>query len=296
MEKQPADKNADKVAERENDMLQLGKRQILTVVKKVEFGVYLSEGIESQEKVLLPKKQVPENCEIGDTIDVFLYRDSQGRYISTTTQPYITLGETARLTVKEVSKIGAFLDWGLEKDLLLPFKEQVVKVKEGDTCLVALYIDKSSRLCATMKVYHYLVTPTPYHTGDRVSGVVYDVTQDFGVYVAVDNRYSARIPKKEVFTKMHVGDVVEGRVTQVKPDGKLDLSLREKAYLQMDQDMEAVLRLLEEYDGKLPFTDKASPEIIKEKAALSKNAFKRAVGHLMKEGKVEIVENGIILK
>lgn len=277
-------------------MLQLGKRQTLTVVKKVDFGVYLSEGADEQEKVLLPKKQVPEGCEIGDAIDVFLYRDSQGRYISTTNQPYLTLGETALLTVKEVSKIGAFLDWGLEKDLLLPFKEQVVKVKAGDTCLVALYIDKSSRLCATMKVYHYLTTSSPYHTGDRVSGIVYDVTQDFGVYVAVDNRYSARIPKKEVFSKLHIGDVVEGRVTQVKPDGKLDLSLREKAYLQMDQDMEAVLQLLEEYGGKLPFTDKASPEIIKEKASLSKNAFKRAVGHLMKEGKVEIVENGIILK
>lgn len=277
-------------------MLKLGKRQILTVVKKVEFGVYLAEGMEEQEKVLLPKKQVPEGCEIGDTIDVFLYRDSQGRYISTVNQPYITLGETALLTVKEVSKIGAFLDWGLEKDLLLPFKEQTMKVKAGDTCLVALYIDKSSRLCATMKVYHYLATPAPYHTGDRVSGIVYDVTEDFGVYVAVDNRYSARIPKKEVFTKLRIGDVVEGRVTQVKPDGKLDLSLREKAYLQMDKDMETVLQLLEEYGGKLPFTDKASPEIIKEKAALSKNAFKRAVGHLMKEGKVEILENGIVLK
>ena len=280
----------------ENYMLQLGKRQKLTVVKKVEFGVYMGEGTDVQERVLLPKKQVPEGCEIGDTIDVFLYRDSQGRYISTVNQPYITLGETALLKVKEVSKIGAFLDWGLEKDLLLPFKEQTTKVKAGDTCLVALYIDKSSRLCATMKVYHYLVTLAPYHTGDHVSGVVYDVTQDFGVYVAVDNRYSARIPKKEVFTKLHIGDVVEGRVTQVKPDGKLDLSLREKAYLQMDKDMEAVLHLLEEYGGKLPFTDKASPEIIKEKAALSKNAFKRAVGHLMKEGKVEIVENGIVLK
>ena len=146
-------------------MIQLGVRQELTIVKKVDFGVYLAdtkEGGEPQERVLLPKKEVPAQAKTGDSLNVFIYKDSMDRIIATTRQPEFSVGETAVLKVKEVGKIGAFLEWKLEKDLLLPFKEQTIKVQEGQDCLVALYIDKSGRLCTTMKVYPYLRTDSPY--------------------------------------------------------------------------------------------------------------------------------------
>lgn len=278
-------------------MLKLGRKQTLVVVKQVEFGVYLAEKMDSEEKVLLPKKQVPAGLDVSDSIEVFLYKDSSDRMIATVKEPYIQIGKPAVLKVKEISKIGAFLDWGLEKDLLLPFKEQAYPVKAGDSCLVCLYVDKSSRLCATMKVYGHLRTDSPYMKDDIVKGTVYDVTKDFGVYVAVDNLYSARIPQRDVFGKMHIGDEIEARVSAVKEDGKLDLSMRQKAYLQMDEDAEYILKELEESGGSFPFTDKnVEPEEIKEHFQMSKNAFKRAIGHLLKAGKIEITQDTIKMK
>ncbi|MFQ8897841.1 MAG: S1 RNA-binding domain-containing protein [[Clostridium] scindens] len=260
------------------------------VVKEVEFGVYLGN---SQEKVLLPKKQVPEGVEVGDPIEVFLYKDSSDRLIATTNEPKIMLGELAVLTVAATGGIGAFLDWGLEKDLLLPFREQTAPLKKGDQILVALYIDKSQRLCATMKVYERLRTDSPYKVDDQVEGIIYELSDNFGVFVAVDNLYSALIPKREAFGKLRVGDRVKARVVKVKEDGKLDLSVREKAFLQMDADADLIMKRMEEYGGSLPFTDKADPELIKKEFDLSKNAFKRAIGRLLKEGKIEIREKSI---
>ena len=271
----------------------LGKRQILKVVKIVEFGVYLGT---EEEQVLLPKKQVPEGTKKGDSIEVFLYRDSSDRLIATTTTPLLTLGGFAKLKVADTGRVGAFLDWGLEKDLLLPFKEQTVKVKKGDEILVALYVDKSKRLCATMRLYDRLRTDSPYKKDDHVSGTVYELSDNFGVFVAVDDMYSALIPKREAFQSMTAGDHVEARVVKVHEDGKLDLSVREKAFIQMDADAAAIVRKMEEYDGELPFTDKAEPELIQRELGLSKNAFKRAVGRLLKEGKVEIREKSIVLR
>ena len=274
-------------------MLELGKRQSLTVVKTVDFGVYLSEGEGAGEEVLLPKKEVPEGTKTGDQLEVFLYKDSKDRLIATREEPAIQLGEVALLKVAETGKIGAFLDWGLPKDLLLPFREQTRKVEPGDECLVALYIDKSSRLCATMNVYEYLELQSPYKKDDRVKGTVYEISEEFGAFVAVDNRYSGLVPRKDFHGGAKIGDIVEARVTGVHEDGKLNLSLREKAYLQMDADAEAVLKVIDEFDGVLPFTDKASPEVIERELHLSKNAFKRAVGRLLKEGKIEITEKSI---
>lgn len=274
-------------------MLELGKRQSLTVVKTVDFGVYLSEGEGAGEEVLLPKKEVPEGTKTGDQLEVFLYKDSKDRLIATREEPAIQLGEVALLKVAETGKIGAFLDWGLPKDLLLPFREQTRKVEPGDECLVALYIDKSSRLCATMNVYEYLELQSPYKKDDRVKGTVYEISEEFGAFVAVDNRYSGLVPRKDFHGGAKIGDIVEARVTGVHEDGKLNLSLREKAYLQMDSDAEAVLAVIDEFDGVLPFTDKASPEVIERELHLSKNAFKRAVGRLLKEGKIEITEKSI---
>lgn len=275
-------------------MIELGKKQTLEVVKKVEFGVYLAEEAGSTDKVLLPKKQVPEGAENGTKIEVFIYRDSKDRLIATTAEPKLTLGELAVLTVKEVGKIGAFLDCGLEKDLFLPFKQQTKKVKPGDQVLAAMYIDKSNRLCATMNVYEYLQTDSPYKKEDMVRGVIYEISRNFGAFVAVDNRYSALIPAKEFHGEYEIGDEVEARITAVKPDGKLDLSIRKKSYLQTDEDAAYVLQVIEEFEGVLPFNDKASPEIIQREFKMSKNAFKRAVGKLYKEGKIEITENRIL--
>ncbi|MDD3415313.1 MAG: S1-like domain-containing RNA-binding protein [Lachnospiraceae bacterium] len=276
-------------------MFELGKKQKLYIVKKVEFGVYLSENENETEKVLLPFKQVPENAEIGDTIEVFLYRDSKDRLIATTNIPKLLLGEFALLKVSQIGNIGAFLDWGLEKDLFLPFRQQTTELREGDECLAGLYLDKSNRLCATMKVYDYLSKDAPYKKDDSVSGIVYEISRQFGAFVAVDDKYSALIPAKDFSGEVQVLDRITARVTDVKEDGKLDLSIREKAYMQMDQDAEEVLQVLEEFSGVLPFNDKADPEIIKKEMKMSKNAFKRAVGRLYKEGKIEITDKNIKL-
>ena len=279
-------------------MLELGKKQNLVIVKKVDFGVYLAESRNAGEKerVLLPAKQVPEGVKEGDSLEVFLYKDSMDRPIATTKEPLIRLGQVAKLKVAQTSGIGAFLDWGLEKDLLLPFKEQTKKVHPGEEVPVALYLDKSSRLCATMKVYRYLEKNAPYQAGDMVEGYVYEISERFGAFVAVDWKYSGLIPKKEAQGGFKVGQVLSLRVTDVKEDGKLDLSPNKKAYLQMNEDAENVLLTIrDDFGGVLPFDDKADPEVIQREFGLSKNAFKRAVGHLYKEKKVKLEKGKIIV-
>ena len=279
-------------------MIEIGKKQKLIVAKTVDFGVYLAEDKNAgqEDRVLLPAKQGPEGTREGDPLDVFIYKDSRDRLIATTREPLLQVGQTAVLKVLQVTKIGAFLDWGLEKDLLLPYHEQTSRVREGQECLVALYVDKSSRLCATMKVYHYLSTRTPYVTGDSVKGRVYEISDRFGVFVAVDDKYSALIPAREASGKYRPGEVLDLRVSEVKEDGKMNVTDRQKAYIQVNEDAESVLSIIEEFAGVLPFDDKASPEVIKREFGLSKNAFKRAVGHLLKEGKIEIKDKRIYKK
>ncbi len=282
-------------------MLEIGKTQTLKVIKKVDFGVYLAEDTDDAkngrdgevEKVLLPKSQVRQEIEIGDKLAVFLYKDSKDRLIATVNTPALQLHEVAKLTVASVTGIGAFLNWGLEKDLFLPFHEQTYRVKPGDEVLVALYVDKSSRLCATMKVYHYLETESPYMKDSRVEGTLYEISGNFGAFVAVDDKYSALIPKQEFVKNIPVGSHVSARVIEVKDDGKLTLSLREKAYMQIASDSDAVMKVIDSYDGVLPFNDKASPETIRREMNMSKNEFKRAVGNLLKMGRIEITENSI---
>lgn len=278
--------------------MELGKRQTLVIVKEVEFGVYLGQSpeAEKEEQVLLPARQVPAGAKQGDVLEVFLYRDSQDRLIATTASPALQVGQVALLKVKEVGRIGAFLDWGLEKDLLLPFREQTKKLHPGEEILAALYVDKSGRLCATMKLYHYLKTQSPYRPGDTVEGRIYEISDRFGVFVAVDDQYSGLIPRKEAQGEYHVGARLTLRVTGVKEDGKLDLAARKKAYLQMDEDAQLVLKVIDEFAGVLPFDDRVCPEVIQREFGLSKAAFKRAVGRLMKEGQVEIRDRRIFKK
>ncbi len=267
--------------------MRLGEKQVLTVVKRVDFGVYLGS---DEERVLLPKKQVPDGIDVGDPVEVFLYKDSSDRMIATTNEPKLTVGELAVLDVVDVGQVGAFLDWGLEKDLLLPFREQTTKVEKGNRCLVSLYVDKSGRLCATMKVYPMLRTDSPYKKDDMVSGTVYETSRESGVFVAVDDKYSALIPRREVYGRMYAGQQIEARVTAVKADGKLDLSVRAKIPEQMDKDAHLVMERIMKNGGELPFTDKTDPECIKAELGMSKAAFKRAVGRLLKQGKITIDE------
>ena len=274
--------------------LLLGEIQNLEIVKRVDFGVYLAQSREKQEdRVLLPIKQVPEGANVGDVMQVFLYKDSKDRMIATTKRPKLVMGEVALLTVAQMGKIGAFLDWGLEKDLLLPFKQQRGTVREGEQVLVSLYVDKSERLCATMNVYQHLLSDSPYQKEDRVSGRVYEISERFGAFVAVDDKYSALIPKKELYGELKPGQIVNARVVAVLDDGRLTLSIREKAYLQIEKDAEKILKLLDSYEGSLPFTDKSAPEVIAHETAMSKNEFKRAIGHLLKERKIEMGEKSI---
>ena len=276
-------------------------KQTLYVEKLVEFGAYLvPEELKDKkvpaanEHVLLPKKQVPSGAKRGDEIEVFLYLDSADRLIATTTLPKLSLGEVGRLTVKDVTKIGAFLDWGLEKDLLLPFKEQTKKAEVGDELLVAIYLDKSGRICSTMNVYPYLSTTDMYKKNDRVTGTVYQTSDNFGVFVAIDDKYQGLIPKREVYGKCEIGSRIEARVINVREDGKIDLSIREKSRVQAEADSQKILELIKSYDGVLPFTEKASPEVITRETGMSKNEFKKAVGHLYKNRLIEITADGKI--
>lgn len=275
-------------------MILLGERQELEIIKMVEFGAYLASGpAQALDRVLLPIRQVPEGSKVGDRLSVFIYRDSQDRLISTVREPKLKMGQVAELAVVQVGSLGAFLDWGLEKDLFLPFKQQRGKVEQGQKVLVSLYIDKSSRLCATMNVYRNLRSDSPYKTGDQVTGRVYELSDHYGAFVAVDNLYSGLIPLKEMYGGAELGKDVSARVVRVLEDGRLNLSIREKAYLQIDRDVERILKLFDSYGGSLPFSDKAPPEVIKNETGMSKNEFKRAVGRLLKEGKIEIGEKSI---
>ncbi len=274
-------------------MFEIGRKQVLTAVKKVEFGVYFAEEGQKEERVLLPAKEVPADLKLGDTLELFLYKDSSDRLIATRRTPKISVGEIALLKVVGVSKIGAFLDWGLEKDLFLPFKEQTTKLNPSDEVLVRAYTDKSERLCASMKIYKYLATGSDYQKDDWVKARVYEISEKFGAFCAVDDKYSALIPAKEITKDVRVLDTFEARVTSVLDDGRLNLALRDKAYATIDKDADYVKYLINSYDGVLPFNDKASPETIKRECNMSKNQFKRAVGHLLKNGEIEIGEKVI---
>jgi len=339
-------------------MIYLGKTQKLQIVKMEPHGFYLASlvppptklqiredgSILSEDRILLPKNSVPDGSKdathplgaspplLNDLIEVFVYKDSKDRPIATTATPLLTLGEVAELRVSAITDIGIFLDMGLPKELLLPYAEQTYEPSIGDPVLVALYIDKSRRLCATMKVYNYLSTDSPYSVDDKVSGRVYEIIDNFGAFVAVDSKYSALIPRQSLYANTaHVshgntnashgntnashgnahashdnahasrgvikcGDIVEARVTFVHEDGKINLDLREKRHIQMDSDSAIVLDMLRSAEGGfLPYHDKSNPDDIKEVFHISKAAFKRATGRLMKDGSIMISEDGIKL-
>ncbi|MFZ7134234.1 MAG: S1 RNA-binding domain-containing protein [Eubacteriales bacterium] len=275
-------------------MIELGKIQKLKVMRKTKIGIYLNamENTENDD-ILLPIKQVPQNIGIGDEIEVFVYKDSEDRIIATVKKPRLTIDTLAMLRVVEMTQIGAFLDWGLEKDLFLPFREQLGKIVKGGTYLVGLYVDNSKRLCATMKISNLLSCTSPFKENDRVKGIIYSIHKDLGAFVAVDNKYQGLIPHHELYGYHTIGENIEVRVTKVKPDGKLELSIRNKAYSEIERDAHKIMTKLKQEGGTLKINDSSPPSRIKAELDMSKAAFKRAVGRLLKEGAVQITEEGL---
>lgn len=275
-------------------MLEIGRQYEMVVTSINQRGAYLKSELEPEEReILLPGIQLPEDTKVGDKLEVFLYRDSKDRKIATLKVPKIMLGQLAPLKVMSINRIGAFLDWGLERDLFLPFNEQVGDVHRGEVHLVGIYIDKSDRLCATMKIYSQLQGTDKYEVNDEVSGTVYSIKSAFGAFVAVDNKYHGLVPTKELYGECKLGETLNFRVRKVREDGKLELSLRKTTHLQMDDDAKKIMEALEVNNGFLDLHDKSSPEEIKHRLHMSKAAYKRAIGRLMKEGVLEIKENGI---
>lgn len=274
-------------------MIEIGKQQKLKVIEESDNGVYLGEIEDGYEKVLLPNNQVSEQVELGDILDVFIYKDSEDRIIATKEEAKLAIGELGILEVVAVTDIGAFLDWGLPKDLFLPFREQSEEVRVGNKYLVGVYLDISERLCATMKISSFLSVDSPYKEDEWVRGTIYSMNDEIGAFVAVDNKYEGMIPQKEIDTKLRIGSEIKARVTKVKEDGKLDLSLKEKAYKQMRNDADILLDMIEKNGGELYLNDKSSPEAIRSEVNMSKNAFKRAVGGLLKDKKIEFSLGGI---
>ena len=277
-------------------MIKLGEIQRLEIKRFTSVGAYLNEKNSKDEDVLLPKSQIPEGANEGDEIEVMIYRDSKDRIIATTNRSKLTVGQMGHLMVVSQSKIGSFLDWGLEKDLFLPFSETVGHIEKGKEYLVAVYLDKSDRLAATMKIKHLLSTESPYKENDKAKGTIYSINRDIGAFVAIDDKYDGLIPKRELLGAYQVGDSIEVRVNKVHEDGKLDLSLRDRGYVQMDADAKIITGKMKEKGGSLNINDKSSPDTITRELSMSKAAFKRAVGKLYKEGIIEMTENGIKFK
>ena len=271
----------------------------MKVVKTSEVGAFveaprdLIEGafgrrIAESGNILLPFAEQLGRPKSGDEVTVYFYDDKGGRMTATMRTPILRDGEVGLLTVAAVTSIGAFLDNGVPKQVLLPFKEQIVTPKVGDEVLVWLYTDKSGRQAATMRVYGHLDRHSPYKEDDRVTGFVYEINPKLGIFIAIDNKYYGLVPIRETFREYEYGDEVEARVVKVRDDGKLDLLIRDKLYKTVKEDADVILYELRRNNGFLPYGDRADAEFIEETYAMSKNQFKRALGHLYKNRIVEL--------
>ena len=278
-------------------MFDLGEIQKLEIKRIRKVGAFLGpSNNKNEEVVLLPNNEIIETDKVGDIVEVFIYKDHENRLIATKRRPKIILGEIGHLEVNDITKIGAFLDWGLQKDLFLPFKEQTIKLEKGRKYLVALYIDKSERLSSTMRIRDYLRTDSKYKENDWVDGVVYNIVEDIGAFVAIDNIYEALIPKDQIRGIIAVGEYLNARVSSIKPDGRINLTMRNRGYLEIGNDSDLLLDILNENNGFINLNDKSSPEEIMDKLSMSKSNFKKAVGRLLKNNKIEFYKNGIRIR
>ena len=273
--------------------LQLGKINTLTVARRADHGLYLSGG---PEDILLPNKYVPEGTEIGDEIDVFLYLDSEERLIATTEKPLAEVGDFAWLRVAWVNNFGAFLDWGLMKDLFVPFREQKMKMQKDHNYLVHVHLDPETyRIMASAKVERYLSEDyPPYHGGDEVDCLIWQKT-DLGFKAIVDNRFAGLLFDDEIFRQLHSGDRLKAYVKQVRPDGKIDLSLQKKGQRAVEDFSDVLLRHLQTNGGHSPLGDKSPAEEIYAVFGVSKKVFKKAVGDLYRRRLITIAADGLQL-
>ncbi len=275
-------------------MAAVGQLNTLKVVKVCEFGVYLDGG--SLGEILLPRKYVPEECQPGDSVEVFVYCDSEDAIIATTQKPYAMVGDFALLKVAEVNRVGAFLDWGLEKDLLVPFREQQHKMEEGRSYLVRIYHDeKSNRLAASSRLDKFLDNqPADFQEEQKVKLIIGDQT-DIGYKAIVENAHWGVVYRNEIFQELKKGQILNGFIKKVRADGKIDVCLHKSGYEKITETAERVVVALKEHGGFLSLTDKSSPETIYEHFGISKKTYKKAIGTLYKKRRITIESEGIKL-
>ena len=276
-------------------MIQIGKYNTLTVVKAVDFGVYLDG--EERGEILLPNEYVPDNCFPDDELRVFIYFDSEDRIIATTEVPNIIVGEFAYMRVVSKSSVGAFLDWGLRKDLFLPFREQRTPVVEGESYLVYAYVDEATdRIVATTKVEKYLdCLPAEYEPGQEVELLIARPS-DLGYSVVINNAHWGVIYRNEIFCALKTGQKLKGYIKGIRPDGKIDAVLQPSGYQQIDGLAGEILEKMKDNGGILDVSDKCAPEKIYALLGCSKKNYKKAVGALLKQGLIELGEDEIRLK
>lgn len=274
--------------------IELGKFNQLEVVKQVDFGMYLDGGEEGE--ILLPTRYVPEDCKLGDWLNVFLYLDNEERLIATTLTPLVQVGEFACLEVSWVNQFGAFLNWGLMKDLFVPFSEQKMKMQVGNKYVIHAHIDDESfRIVASAKVDRYLSKEkASYQPGEKVNILIWQKT-DLGFKAIIENMYSGLLYDSEIFQTLHTGDVLKAYVKQVREDGKIDLILQKPGFEKIDDFSKTLHRYITEHGGWIGLTDKSPAEEIYDTFGVSKKTFKKAVGDLYKKRLILLHEDGIEL-
>lgn len=274
--------------------IELGKFNTLRVVKVVDFGMYLDGGEEGE--ILLPSRYVPENCKPGDGLTVFIYLDNEERLVATTLTPLVQVGEFACLEVAWINQYGAFLNWGLMKDLFVPFREQKMKMQVGKQYVIHAHLDDESyRIVASAKVDRYLSKEkAPYEPGQEVSILIWQKT-DLGFKAIIENRYSGLLYESEIFQPLHTGMTLKAYVKQVREDGKIDLILQKPGQGKVEDFAATLLDYIREQGGHITLHDKSPAEEIYDTFGVSKKTFKKAVGDLYKKHLVSLQENGIEL-
>ena len=274
--------------------IKLGEYNRLTIVKTVDFGLYLDGGDEGE--ILLPSRYVPKDYQIGEELDVFLYLDSEERLVATTEKPLAQVGDFAYLEVAWVNEYGAFLHWGPMKDLFCPFREQKMRMEMGESYIVFVHIDKESyRIVASAKVERYLQKDVPpYVAGDEVDLLIWQKS-DLGFKVIIDNRYQGLVYEDQVFKQIHTGDRMRGYISRVREDGKLDVTLQPTGYEQARVFSDTLLQYLKDHGGVCDLGDKSDAEVIKRRFQVSKKTFKKAVGDLYRRRLITMTEQGIRL-
>ena len=275
-------------------MIQIGKINTLTALRETSVGVFL--GDDEDNDILLPNKYVPESLRVDDPIDVFVYTDSEDRIIATTLTPKIQRNQFARLQVISVTSVGAFLDWGLEKDLLVPYREQSRPMEVGRWYVVYLYLDhETDRLVASSRLNRFLDSEVPNLTeGQEVSLLAWEPT-DLGINVIINNRYRGLVYANEVFRQVYPGDRLTGYIKTIRDDNRIDVSLQKPGYENVEPNAQRILSTLKEQNGFLPLNDYSEPDAIYQTLEMSKKTFKKAIGALFRERKIAIKEDGIYL-